>query len=70
MQETKCIDENFPYKEFEQKGFNVVFSGQKAYNGVAIASKFKINEITRHLPIYDDRRFRKMIRQDFYMLKF
>ena len=54
MQETKCIDDNFPYKEFEQKGFNVVFFGQKAYNGVAIASKFKINEITRNLPIYDD----------------
>tara|TARA_B110000881_G_scaffold218003_1_gene236637 strand:- start:225 stop:1019 length:795 start_codon:yes stop_codon:yes gene_type:complete len=54
MQETKCIDDNFPYKEFEQKGFNVVFSGQKAYNGVAIASKFKINEITRNLPVYDE----------------
>ena len=25
MQETKSIDENFPYKEFEEKGFNVFF---------------------------------------------
>ena len=54
MQETKSIDENFPYKEFEDKGFNVIFSGQKAYNGVAIASKFKIEEISRILPIYND----------------
>ena len=54
MQETKSIDENFPYKEFEDKGFNVIFSGQKAYNGVAIASKFKIEEIRRNLPIYND----------------
>ena len=54
MQETKSIDENFPYKEFEDKGFNVIFSGQKAYNGVAIASKFKIEEISRNLPIYND----------------
>ena len=54
MQETKSIDENFPHKEFEDKGFNVVFSGQKAYNGVAIASKFKIEEISRNLPIYND----------------
>lgn len=54
MQETKSIDENFPHKEFEDKGFNVIFSGQKAYNGVAIASKFKIEEISRNLPIYND----------------
>ena len=54
MQETKSIDENFPYKEFEDKGFNVIFSGQKAYNGVAIVSKFKIEEISRNLPIYND----------------
>ena len=53
MQETKSIDENFPHKEFEDKGFNVIFSGQKAYNGVAIASKFKIEEISRNLPIYN-----------------
>ena len=54
MQETKSIDENFPFKEFEDKGFNVIFSGQKAYNGVAIASKFKIEEFSRNLPIYND----------------
>ena len=57
MQETKSIDENFPHKEFEDKGFNIVYSGQKAYNGVAIASKFKINEITRNLPIYNEEAF-------------
>ena len=54
MQETKSLDENFPFKEFEDKGFNVIFSGQKAYNGVAIASKFKIEEISRNLPVYND----------------
>jgi exodeoxyribonuclease-3 len=58
MQETKSIDENFPHKEFEDKGFNVIFSGQKAYNGVAIASKFKIEEISRNLPIYNDDEFK------------
>ena len=45
MQETKTIDENFPYIDFNNKGFEVVFCGQKSYNGVAIASKFKIEEI-------------------------
>jgi len=42
MQETKTIDENFPYLDFNKKGFEVTFCGQKSYNGVAIASKFKI----------------------------
>ena len=53
MQETKTINENFPFKDFNDKGFDVLASGQKSYNGVAIASKFKINEINRILPFYD-----------------
>jgi len=69
MQETKSIDENFPYKEFEEKGFNVIFSGQKAYNGVAIASKFKIEEIDE-IFLFITMKNWKMIRQGFYMLKF
>lgn len=54
MQETKTIDENFPYLDFNKKGFEVTFCGQKSYNGVAIASKFQIEEISRHLPYYDE----------------
>ena len=50
MQETKTIDENFPFKDFNEIGFDVIACGQKSYNGVAIASKFKINEINRILP--------------------
>ena len=54
MQETKTIDENFPKNDFANKGFNIVYSGQKSYNGVAIASKFQIEEISRSLPLFDD----------------
>ena len=54
MQETKTIDDNFPSLDFKQKQYNVIFNGQKSYNGVAIASKFEINEISRSLPMYDD----------------
>ena len=53
MQETKTIDENFPQNDFLDKGFNIICSGQKSYNGVAIASKFKIEEISRNLPLFD-----------------
>ena len=54
MQETKTIDENFPYLDFNKKDFEVTFCGQKSYNGVAIASKFQIEEISRNLPYYDE----------------
>jgi exodeoxyribonuclease-3 len=36
LQETKVMDESFPWVEVENMGFGVVFSGQKTYNGVAI----------------------------------
>ena len=54
MQETKTIDDNFPSLDFREKRYNVIFNGQKSYNGVAIASKFEINEVTRSLPLYDE----------------
>ncbi len=45
MQEIKCIDEKFPAIEFEDMGYNVAVHGQKTYNGVAILSKFPIEDI-------------------------
>ena len=45
LQETKVSDEKFPYETFEDIGYNVKFYGQKSYNGVAIISKIKIEDI-------------------------
>ncbi len=39
LQETKLTDENFPREEIENAGYQVIFSGQKTYNGVAILNK-------------------------------
>lgn len=39
LQETKVSDEDFPRKEFLKTGFNMVFRGEKTFNGVAILSK-------------------------------
>jgi exodeoxyribonuclease-3 len=40
LQETKVADGSFPEKEIEALGFeHLVFAGQKAHNGVAIASR-------------------------------
>ena len=39
LQETKTIDDNFPEEEIQNAGYQVLYSGQKTYNGVAILSK-------------------------------
>jgi exodeoxyribonuclease III len=39
LQETKLVDEQFPRAELEAAGYQVAFSGQRTYNGVAVLSK-------------------------------
>jgi exodeoxyribonuclease-3 len=41
LQETKLIDENFPAAEINEAGYQVIYSGQKTYNGVAVLTKLK-----------------------------
>jgi exodeoxyribonuclease III len=45
LQETKCIDKDFPRERFESLGYNVAIHGQKAFNGVAILSKMPFDEV-------------------------
>lgn len=54
LQETKLIDEQFPAQCFSERGFEVVYSGQKSYNGVAIISRYPMTEIARDIPGLDD----------------
>ena len=42
LQETKSVEENFPYKTFEDLGYNIYANCQKSYNGVAVLSKFEM----------------------------
>jgi exodeoxyribonuclease III len=50
LQETKTVDEAFPRQPFEALGYNVAVHGQKTFNGVAILSKFKFDEVIPRLP--------------------
>lgn len=50
LQELKCVDEAFPAMELEDKGYNLAIHGQKTYNGVAICSKFPLEDVVRGLP--------------------
>ena len=50
LQEIKSLDENFPREVFESLGYNVATHGQKSFNGVAILSKFPLEDVVRGLP--------------------
>ena len=54
LQETKTVDEKFPVAELAAAGYEVAFSGQKTYNGVAIASRHPISDVVRNNPLHDD----------------
>jgi exodeoxyribonuclease-3 len=50
MQETKCIDEKFPSDEFARLGYHCELFGQATYNGVAILSRIKVDQVSRGMP--------------------
>jgi len=50
LQETKTVDEAFPRQPIEALGYNVAVHGQKTFNGVAILSKYRFDEVTPRLP--------------------
>ncbi|MDP1604115.1 MAG: exodeoxyribonuclease III [Legionella sp.] len=54
LQETKLIDENFPLSVFTERGYHVVYSGQKTYNGVAIISRFPVVDVVTDLVDFND----------------
>ena len=56
IQETKTLDENFPQQEIEAAGYQVLFSGQKTYNGVAVLSRLATapKEIITDIPGLED----------------
>lgn len=54
LQETKLLDENFPLEEINAAGYQVAFSGQKTYNGVAILSRLPAENIITDVPGLDD----------------
>lgn len=50
LQEIKSVDEGFPAALFEDRGYNVATHGQKGFNGVAILSKYPLEDVQRGLP--------------------
>ncbi|MDM7921265.1 MAG: exodeoxyribonuclease III [Pyrinomonadaceae bacterium] len=61
LQETKCIDDNFPYQAIHDAGYHTSFYGQKSYNGVAILSKHDIDDVQKNFPDDDDESPKRLI---------
>ena len=54
LQETKTEDADFPVDEIRAAGYQPLFTGQKAYNGVAILSRTPPSEVVTALPGFVD----------------
>ncbi|MCC5013527.1 MULTISPECIES: exodeoxyribonuclease III [Legionella] len=50
LQEIKLVDESFPKEAFTECGYEVVYAGQKTYNGVAIISRYPLNDVMTDIP--------------------
>jgi exodeoxyribonuclease-3 len=50
LQEIKIVDEGFPKLEVAALGYNIETFGQKSWNGVALLSKYRFDEVHRGLP--------------------
>jgi exodeoxyribonuclease-3 len=58
LQETKLTDDKFPIAEIEAAGYQVIFTGQKTYNGVAILSKHPMSDVVKNIPSFEDQQQR------------
>ena len=54
LQETKLTDDKFPLAEINSAGYQVAYTGQKTYNGVAILSKYPIHDVVKNNPRFED----------------
>lgn len=61
LQETKCVDDNFPYQAIHDAGYHTAFYGQKSYNGVAILSKHDIDDVQKGFADDDDESPKRLI---------
>ena len=68
MQEIKTENINFPIDDFKKLKYECYIFGQKSYNGVAILSKIKLENINKNL-IKDKLKQSRIISADFFLKK-
>ncbi|USO00899.1 MAG: endonuclease/exonuclease/phosphatase family protein [Alphaproteobacteria bacterium] len=57
LQEIKCTNNDFPYDFVDGHNYNVKVYGQKAYNGVAILSKYEIEAMFQYTDEVNEARY-------------
>ena len=58
LQETKVVDDDFPLEPFEELGYSVEIYGQKSYNGVAIITRIKAENMNKGFSRFIDSEIR------------
>lgn len=61
LQETKMSDECFPAQAFTDRGYHVLYSGQKTYNGMALVSRLPMTDKVTDIPNLDDHQRRILV---------
>lgn len=54
LQETKLKDDAFPALEFEARGYSTLYSGQSAYNGVALIARHTGTDVATEIDGFED----------------
>ena len=54
LQELKMEDAKFPLAAFDDIGYHAVFNGQKTYNGVAIISRGRPEDVSKDITGFED----------------
>ena len=54
LQETKVTDDDFPAEDFHKAGYKVTYSGQKTFNGVAVAHLTASHDVITAFPDFED----------------
>lgn len=58
LQETKLADADFPVEAIEQVGYQVIYAGEKTYNGVATLSRQPASDVSSNIPALGDKQKR------------
>ncbi|MEN1729314.1 MAG: exodeoxyribonuclease III [Pseudomonadota bacterium] len=54
LQETKLVDDKFPADELREAGYQVIYTGQPTYNGVALISRHELIDPVYAIPDFED----------------
>jgi exodeoxyribonuclease-3 len=54
LQETKLLDADFPRDALAALGYQVLYAGQKTYNGVALLSRWPFTAVATDIPSFED----------------